>query len=90
MVLNGLRVLEQHSDVRLIICDVNMPEMDGITMCENISKDASCNHIPIVMLTTQSSPELKAKGKSFGVIAWVTKPYKPATLLGGIKKILSS
>jgi len=41
------------------------------------------------MLTTQSSPELKAKGKECGVIAWVTKPYKSKTILGGIEKILS-
>ncbi len=87
--LHGLGVLKETPDIALIICDVNMPEMDGITMCENISKDSQHNHIPIVMLTTQSSPDLKAKGKSFGVIAWVTKPYKTATLIGGINKILS-
>lgn len=87
--LHGLQVLQENKDVKVIICDVNMPEMDGLTMCENISKDEEVNKIPIVMLTTQNSPELKAKGKSLGVIAWVTKPYKPAALLGGINKILS-
>lgn len=88
--LHGLQMLKENEDIKLIVCDVNMPEMDGITMCENISKDSKFNHIPIVMLTTQNSPELRAQGKSYGVIAWVTKPYKPAALLGGIKKILSS
>ena len=87
--LNGLKVLEQNEDIKLIICDVNMPEMDGITMCENVSKDETRNHIPIVMLTTQNSPELRAKGKSYGVIAWVTKPYKASSLMAGIKKILA-
>lgn len=87
--LHGLQVLKDNKDVKVIICDVNMPEMDGLTMCENISKDAEMNHIPIVMLTTQNNPELKAKGKTLGVIAWVTKPYKSAALLGGINKILS-
>lgn len=88
--LHGLQMLKENADIKLIVCDVNMPEMDGITMCENISKDSEHNHIPIVMLTTQNNPELRAQGKSYGVIAWVTKPYKAATLLGGIKKILSS
>lgn len=87
--LHGLQMLKENSDIKLIVCDVNMPEMDGITMCENVSKDDSINKIPIVMLTTQNSPELRAKGKLFGVIAWVTKPYKAATLIGGINKILS-
>lgn len=87
--LHGLQMLKDNKDVKLIVCDVNMPEMDGITMCENVSKDEELNKIPIVMLTTQNSPELKAKGKSFGVIAWVTKPYKSASLLGGINKILA-
>lgn len=86
--LHGLQMLKEHNDIKLIICDVNMPEMDGITMCENVSKNEEFNKIPIVMLTTQNSPELKAKGKTFGVVAWVTKPYKSAALLGGINKIL--
>lgn len=88
--LNGLEVIREHDDIKLIICDVNMPEMDGITMCEQVSKDESRNKIPIVMLTTQNSPEMKAKGKAYGVVAWVTKPYKAAALLGGVRKLVGS
>jgi two-component system chemotaxis response regulator CheY len=87
--LHGLQVLDENKDVKVIICDVNMPEMDGLSMCERVSQNAELNHIPIVMLTTQNNPELKARGKALGVIAWVTKPYKAAALLGGISKILS-
>lgn len=87
--LNGLEVLNSNKDVKLIICDVNMPEMDGLTMCEEINKDSDLNSIPIIMLTTQCSAEMKARGKENGVIAWITKPHKPKMLLGGIKKILS-
>ena len=87
--LNGLKVLTENKDVKLIISDVNMPEMDGLTMCEKIHSDPELRHIPIVMLTTQSNPELKAKSKESGVIAWVTKPYKSNALIGGITKILS-
>ena len=87
--LHGLEVLNANPDVDIIISDVNMPEMDGVSMCQSIHKNDTLNHIPIVMLTTQSSPELKAKGKECGVIAWVTKPYKSKTILGGIEKILS-
>jgi two-component system, chemotaxis family, chemotaxis protein CheY len=87
--LNGLEVLNANKDIKLIICDVNMPEMDGLTMCEEVHKDESFNTIPIIMLTTQCSSEMKTRGKANGVIAWITKPHKPKTLLGGIKKILS-
>jgi len=87
--LNGLQVLNENPDVRLVISDVNMPEMDGISMCQKIHENDKFVDIPVIMLTTQSNPELKAKSKGFGVIAWVTKPYKSKTLLGGVAKILS-
>ena len=87
--LNGLEMVTQHSDIQLIISDVNMPEMDGPTMCKKLHDNAATKHIPIVMLTTQSNPELKASCKTNGVIAWITKPYKLKGLLVGVEKILS-
>lgn len=87
--LHGLEVIAQHNDIVLIISDVNMPEMDGLTMCEKIHNNTAYSHIPIIMLTTQTNAEMKIKSKSIGVIAWVTKPYKVKALLGGIQKILS-
>lgn len=87
--LNGLELANQNKDINLIISDVNMPEMDGPTMCKKLHMDPHLKHIPIVMLTTQSNPELKASCKENGVIAWITKPYKLNGLLAGIKKILS-
>jgi len=86
--LNGLEVLGQNKDTDLIICDVNMPEMDGLTMCGEIHQNVALNEIPIIMLTTQSSPELKEKGKKNGVVAWITKPHKPSVLVAGVEKIL--
>ena len=87
--LKGLDVVTNNSDIDLIISDVNMPEMDGPTMCKKLHMDASVKHIPIVMLTTQSNPELKASCKENGVIAWITKPYKLNGLLAGIRKVLT-
>ena len=86
--IHGLEVLNQHKDVDVIISDVNMPEMDGPTMCKKLHGNADFKHIPIVMLTTQSNPELKASCKEYGVIAWITKPYKLKGLLLGLEKIL--
>ena len=87
--LNGLDVVAKNKDIDLIISDVNMPEMDGPTMCKKLNDNADAKHIPIVMLTTQSNPELKASCKEHGVIAWITKPYKLKGLLVGIEKILA-
>jgi two-component system chemotaxis response regulator CheY len=86
---HGLDVLKQNLDAKLIICDVNMPNMDGITMCTKVKEDASLANIPIFMLTTESSAELKEKGKKVGVKAWVTKPFDEAKLMDAVAKVLS-
>lgn len=83
----GLKALNDHKDTNLIICDVNMPVMDGITMCSKVSQDSSLNHIPIFMLTTEAGSDLKEKGKKAGVKAWVTKPYEEEKLLMIVDKI---
>ena len=52
--LNGLDVVAKNKDIDLIISDVNMPEMDGPTMCKKLHNNSESKHIPIVMLTTQA------------------------------------
>ncbi len=84
----GLDVLSKNSDVSLIVCDVNMPIMDGITMCMKVSEDPKLNTIPIFMLTTESNIEMKEKGKKAGVKAWITKPFEDVKIVAAIGKIL--
>lgn len=81
----GLEMMGLHA-IDLIISDLNMPGMDGLTMCGHIK--ALGYKTPIFMLTTQANPELKAKAKDFGVLAWIVKPHKNEVLLGGIRKVL--
>lgn len=87
--IKGLEALSKHKNIQLIISDVNMPEMDGLSMCEEINGNSAFGKIPIFMLTTQCNEEMKAKGKSIGVVAWINKPHKSKSLLAGIEKILS-
>jgi len=88
--LEGLKMLEGNAkNIQLIFCDVNMPEMDGISMCREVHKDPLLNKIPIFMLTTQTSAEMKAEGKESGVIAWVIKPYEKKKVMGGVAKVLA-
>ena len=87
---DGLKVLATHGqEIDLIFCDINMPEMDGLTMCKELHKDPALKTIPIFMLTTQTSPEMKAEGKKSGVIAWIVKPYEKNKVMGGVAKILA-
>ena len=88
--LEGLKVLDDLTvKIDLIFCDVNMPEMDGLTMCRELHDNPMLNRIPIFMLTTQTSSEMKAEGKAAGVIAWVIKPYERNKVMNGVAKVLA-
>ena len=86
--LDGLRKLEENKDVALIICDVNMPNMDGITMCEKVFETEGSVKIPKFMLTTEANKDLKERAKAAGVVAWVAKPCSGEKLTAVIKKVL--
>ena len=88
--VNGLEIIQANKDTNLILCDVNMPRMDGLTMCEKVREIPELLKTPIFMLTTESNPEMKTRGKAAGVIAWITKPYVAAKLLVAIDKITKS
>ncbi len=85
--LDGLNVVKDNSDAKLIVCDVNMPKMDGVTLIQKLTSEIA-NKIPILMLTTESNDDMRAKGKANGVVAWVVKPYNPDKLVPAIKKII--
>ena len=85
----ALGVMEKTPDVDLIICDVNMPVMDGITFITQLTQKVGGPKYPVLMLTTEAGSELKAQAKSLGVVAWITKPYVPEKLIPGVAKLLS-
>ena len=84
---DGLEKLESFN-VDLVFSDVNMPQMGGLEMVEIIKQDPKYKFLPIVMLTTESKPELKAKGKELGVKAWLVKPFNKAKFLLALEKLL--
>lgn len=85
----GIEVVSKNKDVDLILCDVNMPEMDGITMCGQIKAIPEMSKIPILMLTTESTLDLKTRGKEIGVLGWITKPFNAEKLKATVAKILT-
>ncbi|QAR33761.1 response regulator [Geovibrio thiophilus] len=72
----------------LIISDLNMPNMDGITLIKEVKNMAKHKFTPIIMLTTESQAEKKEEGRRAGAKAWIVKPFKPADLLAVVKKIV--
>lgn len=87
---NGQEALGKAKSGRydLVITDVNMPVMDGITLIRNLRGESSYKFTPMLMLTTESSPEKKAEGKSAGATGWIVKPFNPDQLVATIKKVL--
>lgn len=74
--------------VHLIISDVNMPNMDGITFVREVRKLAGYRFTPIMMLTTESDEAKKREGQAAGAKAWVVKPFQPPQLLGAVAKLV--
>ncbi len=87
--VEGVKTWEnQGASIKMIITDYNMPEMDGIVMLRKIRKLPHGAEVSALMLTTESTPELKELGREVALRAWVTKPYVPEKLILAVKKIL--
>lgn len=74
--------------VDLVLTDQNMPIMDGLTLITNLRQLASYQKVPILMLTTESSDEMKAKGKAAGANGWLVKPFDPKRLIEVVQKVI--
>ena len=74
--------------VHLIISDVNMPNMDGITFLKNVKQLAAYKFTPVIMLTTEAGEGKKAEGQAAGAKAWVVKPFQPAQMLAAVAKLI--
>ena len=87
----ALNTLEE-DEIDLIVCDVNMPVMDGITFLRNIKTNdsySSFKYTPIIMLTTEAGEDMKAEGVKLGASAWINKPFKPDKLLKAVKMLIT-
>ncbi|MCU4120885.1 MULTISPECIES: response regulator [Variovorax] len=74
--------------VHLIVSDVNMPNMDGITFVKNVKAMPAYRFTPVIMLTTESQEAKKREGQAAGAKAWVVKPFQPAMLLAAVEKLV--
>ena len=75
--LEGLEVLNREPDTHICICDINMPEMDGLTFLEEVrKKEDQTKNLTFFMCTTETSTEQKQKAKDLGVRGWLQKPFR--------------
>ncbi|AMS33832.1 MAG: response regulator [Betaproteobacteria bacterium] len=74
--------------VNLVLTDQNMPLMDGITLVKNLRGMPSYATTPILILTTESSDDMKAKGRAAGATGWLVKPFDPVRLVEIVKKVI--
>ena len=87
---DGVEALKfaQGNTVDLVITDINMPNMDGITLIKELRGLPAYKFIPILTLTTENSAEKKQLGKIAGATGWIVKPFDPDHLLSTVKRVL--
>ena len=87
--VKALSALPSCGQVSLFLFDVNMPNMDGLTLLEKVRQLPEYKTTPVLMLTTETKEEFRAKAKSLGATGWVVKPCEPDKLLETIQHILA-
>jgi two-component system chemotaxis response regulator CheY len=85
--VDGLSKIEANTDLALVICDVNMPRMNGLELVESVKGSGRAANVPIVMLTTEGDPSLVARAKQAGAKGWIVKPFKPELLVAAARKL---
>jgi two-component system chemotaxis response regulator CheY len=85
----GLKALDSAAKVNLIVCDVNMPNMDGITFVTKVKQHARHKFIPVIMLTTEDQQDKMNQGRTAGAKAWMVKPFNPPQLLDAVSKLVT-
>lgn len=88
--INGRDALKHlnGSDINLVITDLHMPEMDGISFIKEVRKTNDYKHIPILFLTTETGKEKKLEAKDAGATGWIVKPFQPDKLIKVLNKLI--
>jgi two-component system, chemotaxis family, chemotaxis protein CheY len=86
--VDALNVIDENGIVDLIITDLHMPNMDGISFIKEVRAKEEFKFTPILFLTTESQAEKKMQAKEAGATGWIIKPFVPEKLLAAISKVL--
>jgi two-component system chemotaxis response regulator CheY len=83
---DGIAKLSENADASLVLCDVNMPNMNGIEMLESVKRTGA--GFTFVMLTTEAEPEIVRRAKASGAKGWIVKPFNSDLLLSAVRKLV--
>ncbi len=88
--VNGRDALEKLANAapKLIICDVNMPIMDGIAFVKELKSLPEYKFTPVIMLTTEAGEEKRMEGQMAGAKAWLIKPFRPEVAIKAVQKLI--
>ena len=76
--------------IDMVLTDLNLPVMNGLTMIRELRKLPQCTGVPIIFLTTESTASMKQEDRAAGATGWITKPFQQAQLLAVIRKVLGA
>jgi len=88
--VDGAEKIQSTSDVAMVICDVNMPRMNGIDMLTLVKKEPKNAGLVILMLTTEGQPGPIARAKQAGAKGWIVKPFETEMLLSAVRKLVGA
>jgi two-component system chemotaxis response regulator CheY len=86
--IDALKKINEHQ-FDLIITDINMPNMDGISLTKEVRQISNYDGIPILILSTENSDEIKEQGKNAGANGWIVKPFAPKQLIKAVDTVLN-
>jgi two-component system, chemotaxis family, chemotaxis protein CheY len=85
--IEGVETISAMPDLSLVICDVNMPKMNGVEMLVLVKQDPRNAKLQVLMLTTEGQPALITRAKEAGARGWIVKPFKQELLLATVRKL---
>ncbi len=88
--IDGLEKVQQTADLAMVLCDVNMPRMNGLDMLAAVKSDVRFTDLPFLMLTTEAQPALITRAKQAGAKGWIVKPFKPELLVAAVRRLVGA
>jgi two-component system chemotaxis response regulator CheY len=86
----GLAMIDSNRNIGMVICDINMPNMNGLEMVEKIKKKPENGALPVLMLTTEGQAALVKRAKQAGALGWIVKPFNPRQLVDTVNHLVGT